>query len=135
MKNQDIFYLFIAMIIMTTFLSGNVFAQDKNLVVRIAKLEIDAVQLENYKSILKEEMEISVLVEPGVLSLYAVSDKANPASITVFEIYANYNAYNVHIQTPHFKRYKSSTIEMVKSLELLDTEPIALEAKKKLQLK
>nr|WP_314895864.1 antibiotic biosynthesis monooxygenase [uncultured Flavobacterium sp.] len=120
---------------MTTLLSGSAFAQNKNLVVRIAKLEIDVAQLESYKSILKEEMETSVRVESGVLSLYAVSDKANPASITVFEIYANDDAYNTHIQTTHFKRYKNTTMGMVKSLELLNTDPIALEAKKKLQLK
>lgn len=135
MKNQGVFYQMIAMIMMMTLLNGSAFAQNKNLVVRIAKLEIDVAQLESYKNILTEEMETSVRIEPGVLSLYAVSDKANLSNITVFEIYANDDAYNAHIQTPHFKKYKSSTMGMVKSLELLNTDPIALEAKKKLQLK
>ncbi|WP_218043710.1 putative quinol monooxygenase [Flavobacterium gawalongense] len=83
---------------------------------------------------MKEEIETYVRVEPGVLSLYAVADKANPTSITTFEIYANEDAYTAHREIPHFKKYKSTTKEMVKSLELLNTVPIALEAKKGLRL-
>jgi quinol monooxygenase YgiN len=84
---------------------------------------------------LKEEIETSVRVEPGVLTLYAMADKSKPASITVFEIYATEEAYNAHRETIHFKKYKSITKDMVKSLELLNTAPIALEAKKELQMK
>jgi quinol monooxygenase YgiN len=100
-------------------------------VVRVAKLEIDAAQLESYKAALKEEIETSVRVEPGVLSLYAVSEKKNPTHITVFEIYADENAYTAHLETPHFKKYKTNTLKMVKSLELVETVPIVLGAKAK----
>jgi quinol monooxygenase YgiN len=100
-------------------------------VVRVAKLKIDAAQLENYKAALKEEIKTSVRVEPGVLALYAVSEKDNPTHITVFEIYADTNAYTAHLETPHFKKYKTTTQEMVKSLELVETVPIFLGAKTK----
>jgi quinol monooxygenase YgiN len=100
-------------------------------VVRVAKLKIDAAQLENYKAALKEEVETSVRVEPGVLALYAVSEKDNPTHVTVFEIYADTNAYTAHLETPHFKKYKTTTQEMVKSLELVETVPIFLGAKTK----
>lgn len=118
-----------------TMLTGchkNLFAQDSSLVVRIAKLQIDSAQLDSYKFFLKEEIEASVSVEKGVLSLYAVSDKKNPTHITVFEIYANQEAYLAHIKTPHFLKYKTGTKDMVKALELTDTKPIALKAKRKL---
>jgi quinol monooxygenase YgiN len=108
---------------------NNAVAQQQNRVVRVAKLQIDSAQLDNYKAALKEEIETSVRIETGVLALYAVSDKNNPTHITVFEIYANQEAYLAHLQTPHFKKYKSSTKEMVKSLELSETVPIALETK------
>lgn len=111
----------------------NVLAQDANLVVRIAKLEIDSAQLENYKAAVKEHIETAVSVEKGVLSLYAVADKKNPTQITVFEIYANQEAYLEHLKTPHFLKYKIGTKEMVKSLELMDTTPVAMKAKKKLR--
>ena len=106
-------------------------AQDKNLVVRIAKLQIDSAQLKNYQDALKEEIETSVRVEAGVLTLNAVAEKNNPTHITIMEIYANADAYKSHIETSHFKKYKSATKNMVKSLELIETVPIALETKKK----
>jgi quinol monooxygenase YgiN len=104
-------------------------AQDKNLVVRIAKLKIDSIQLESYKAALKEHAEAAVKVEPGVITLYAVYEKNNPTRVTVFEIYANTDAYEFHLKTPHFLKYKTGTKDMVKSLELVETVPIALETK------
>jgi quinol monooxygenase YgiN len=49
----------------------------------------------------------------------------------VFEIYADENAYRAHLETPHFKKYKTNTLEMVKSLELVETVPILVGAKAK----
>jgi len=98
-------------------------------VVRIAELEIDAPQLENYKAALQEEIETSVRVEPGVLALYAVSVKGAPAKIRIFETYADADAYQAHLKTAHFLKYKTETQHMVTSLNLIETDPIALAAK------
>jgi hypothetical protein len=49
--------------------------------------------------------------------------------ITIFEIYAGQDTYKAYLETPHFKKYKSTTREMVRSLELIETVPIALKAK------
>jgi quinol monooxygenase YgiN len=98
-------------------------------VVRLAELEIDPAQLEPYKAALKEEIATSIRVEPGVLTLYAVSVKDHPTQIRLFEMYANPAAYERHIQSQHFKKYKSATAGMVKSLNLLETDPILLRAK------
>jgi quinol monooxygenase YgiN len=122
--------LFILATMNLVFIS-NAFAQDKNLVVRIAKLQIDSAQLEAYKTALKLHAETAVKAEPGVLNLYAVYEKNNPTHVTVFEIYANADAYKVHLLTPHFLKYKTGTKDMVKSLELIETVPIALETKYK----
>lgn len=123
--------LILISLIMTMFSPGNASAQDKNLVVRIAKLQIDSAQLENYKAALKEHAETAVRVEPGVLTLYAVYEKNNPTHVTVFEIYASEDAYKSHLETAHFKKYKSTTKDMVKTLELIPCAPIALETKPK----
>jgi quinol monooxygenase YgiN len=117
--------------LMILFSSANVSGQQSGLVVRIAKLQIDSAQLENYKAALKEHAETAVRVEPGVLTLYAVYEKNNPTHVTVFEIYASQEAYQAHIKTAHFLKYKSTTKDMVKSLELVETVPIALETKYK----
>lgn len=97
--------------------------------VRIANLEVDSAQLESYKTLLKEEIETSVRVEPGVLTLYAVYEKQRPTRVTILEIYADSAAYKAHIQTPHFLKYKNGTIKMVKSLELIETVPLIPEMK------
>jgi quinol monooxygenase YgiN len=112
-------------------LTSNGFAQNKNLVVRIARLQIDSTQIENYKAALKLHAETAVRVEPGVLTLYAVYEKDHPTHVIVFEIYANADAYQAHLKSPHFIQYKTSTKDMVKSLELIETVPIALETKSK----
>ncbi len=98
-------------------------------IVRLAELEIDPAQLEQYKAALREEIESSIRIEPGVLTLYAVSAKDRPSQVRIFEIYADLEAYNAHLKTPHFLRYKTNTQQMVKSLKLLETELILLGSK------
>ena len=122
---------FVITCMVALFSFGDAFAQQKSQVVRVARIVIDSAQLESYKAAVKEQIETAVRVEPGVLTLYAVSEKDNPTHITVFEIYANEDAYKAHLETPHFKKYKSATKDMVKSLELVAVIPIALAAKPK----
>ena len=105
--------------------------QMQSRVVRLAELQIDPGQLEKYKAALREEIEVSIRLEPGVLALYAVSVKGDPAQIRIFEMYADAAAYEAHLQTPHFKKYKTSTQGMVKSLVLVETDPVLLGAKAK----
>jgi quinol monooxygenase YgiN len=99
--------------------------------VRLAEIDIDPTQLESYKAALKEEIDASIRAEPGVLALYAVAEKDNPTKIRVFEIYANQEAYEAHLETAHFKKYKAVTQDIVKSLKLIETVPIMLGAKGK----
>ena len=87
---------------------------------RIAKIQVDPSQLEKYNKALSEQMTTAVRVEPGVLSYYAVADKKDPSHITIFETYDDTSAYKAHLETPHFKKYKETVKDMVKSLELID---------------
>jgi len=97
--------------------------------VRLAELEIDAAQLDSYKAFLREEIETSIRIEPGVLNLYAVAVKGQPVQIRIFEMYADTAAYEAHLQTAHFLKYKTGTQGMVKSLRLLETDPVLLRGK------
>ena len=100
-------------------------AQDAIRMYRIAKIKVDAGQLEKYKSALQEQMKTAINIEPGVLSYTVVADKNDATVFTILEVYASAAAYQLHISTPHFKKYKESVKEMVLSLELLDTELVA----------
>jgi quinol monooxygenase YgiN len=115
---------FIILLTISQFVCQIATAQEKGQMVRLAKLVIDSTQLDNYKAFLKEEIETSVRVEPGVLTLYAVSEKNKPTHITILEIYADLAAYQAHVQTPHFLKYKNGTKAMVQSLELVETTPL-----------
>ncbi len=92
---------------------------------RIAKIKVDANQLDLYQVALKEQMNAAIQLEPGVLSYTVVADKKDASSITIFEVYASLEAYQSHIATPHFKKYKETVKDMVLSLELIDTELVA----------
>jgi quinol monooxygenase YgiN len=100
-------------------------------VVRVAELEIDVAQLENYKAAVREEIETSVRIEPGVLAIYAVAEKENPAKLRFFEMYADEAAYKAHIESPHFKNYVTTTQAMIVYRRLIDTVPVQLSAKRK----
>ena len=122
--------LFVALL--SFFASRSALAEDASRqIVQLAKLEIDAAQLDSYKAALKEGVETALRVEPGVLSLYAMAEKENPAHITLVEIYADETAYQAHLQTAHFLKYKTGTKEMVKSLELVRMAPLFPELKQK----
>jgi quinol monooxygenase YgiN len=113
------------------FLTQRCFAAEEigEVIVRIAELDIDPAQLDAYKLMLKEEIETSIRVEPGVLTLYAVSLKGHPEHIRLFEMYRDAASYESHLQSPHFKAYKAETQQMVKGLRLIETEPILLGSK------
>ena len=104
-------------------------AQNNNTMYRIAKIKVDTKQLGQYKAALQEQMNVAIQLEPGVLSYTAVADKKDASSITIFEVYANLEAYQSHILTQHFKKYKETVKDMVLSLELIDTE-LVVRAKK-----
>ena len=92
--------------------------------VRLSKITVDVNRLDEYNAYLKEEIEASMRLEPGVLTLYAVAEKDAPHKITILEIYADRAAYESHLKTPHFQKYKQGTLDMVKELELVDTTPL-----------
>lgn len=115
--------------IFTLSFSNKAMAQQKNQMVRLAKIQVDPAQLDLYNAALKGQMTTAVSVEPGVLTYYAVADKVNPAHITILEIYADTAAYKLHIETPHFKKYKETVQHMVKSLELVDVSLIGFAKK------
>ena len=121
MKSLTIFF---SLFMVLGSFANNAAAQEKTNMVRLAKIKVDPTQLEQYNAALKEQMSTAVRLEAGVLTYYAVADKKDPASITILEIYADTAAYNLHIATPHFKKYKATVKDMVISLELVDVSLI-----------
>lgn len=96
----------------------------ENHFVRLSKITVDSARLDTYNAFLKEEIEASMRIEPGVLTLFATAEKEAPNKITILEIYADRSAYESHLKTPHFQKYKQGTLSMVQALELIDVRPL-----------
>ena len=77
----------------------------------------------------------AILVSPRLMpsALYAVAlkFKDDPTQFRILETYAGVAAYKAHLEAPHFKKSKTVTQGMVKSLKLVETDPIMLGAKGK----
>ena len=93
-------------------------------IVRLSRIEVYPQFLDEYIKYVTEVGEISLRTEPGVLTMYAVGEKENPCQITILETYASREAYDRHIASAHFRKYRQGTLHMVKSLELTDQTPL-----------
>ena len=93
-------------------------------IVRLSKVEVYPEHLNEYMKYATEVGEVSLRTEPGVLTMYAVSEKENPCMVTILETYASREAYEKHIASEHFQKYKQGTLHMVKSLVLSDQTPL-----------
>ena len=94
--------------------------RDGTMLVRIAEIEVYPEHLEAYLNAATEIQQKSLAEEPGVLCLFPNQMKEDNTQIRILEIYASKEAYQHHIQTAHFQKYKQGTLHMVKSLKLQD---------------
>lgn len=104
------------------FCSNLITAQNNKMIIRISEIEIDTSFLKEYIEILNEEATASVRLEQGVISIFPMFQKENPNQIRILEIYADKDAYESHLKTTHFIKYKTTTAKMVKALKLIDME-------------
>ena len=98
------------------------------LITRIAEIEVNEEYLEEYLAAAHNVGTKSVEIEPGVICIFPMQVKDSPNTIRIVEIYRDEEAYQAHLQTPHFLEYKQGTLHMVKSLQLVAMEPLAPEA-------
>jgi quinol monooxygenase YgiN/uncharacterized protein (DUF1330 family) len=97
--------------------------------VRVADLRIDPAQLDAYRAAVTEEIDASILLEPGVLGIYSTALNEDPTQLRFFEIYADDAAYRAHIASPHFKKYVETTRNMITARELFEMNTIRLSMK------
>lgn len=97
--------------------------QDNNngMIVRISEIEVYQEYFDEYLNHAAEVAQISVEKEKDVISIYPMQLIKHDTQIRILEIYRNQKAYENHIASPHFKKYKEETLHMVKHLDLIDT--------------
>ena len=101
-----------------------------NMIVRIAEIEVYPQYLEEYLAFANEVDRLSVEREPGVICLYPMQSAEDSCQIRILEIYASEEAYQQHLKTPHFQKYKQGTLHMVKDLKLPTMKPLDPETMK-----
>ena len=94
------------------------------MIVRIAEIEVYPDYLEEYLSFANEVDRLSVEREPGVICLFPMQSAEDSTQIRILEIYASDSAYQQHLRTDHFQKYKQGTMHMVKSLRLPSMSPL-----------
>jgi len=108
-------------------MNNTAYAQQQEKMVRISEIEIQPQHLEEYKLILKHEAAASVRLEKGVIAIFPMFQKENPTQVRILEVYSDQQAYQSHLKTEHFLKYKATTLHMVRSLKLVDMEALDLE--------
>lgn len=117
-------YLFISLLILITLFQLS--AQTKpavsaeNMLIRISEIEVYPQYLKEYLEYASVVGATSVKEESGVICIFPMQMKRDSTQIRILEIYASPEAYRHHIQTAHFRKYKTATLRMVKSLDLVD---------------
>jgi quinol monooxygenase YgiN len=92
-------------------------------------MEIDSREMDNFKALANDVMLPGIKKEDGVLVMYALAQKNDPTQVSILEVYADSVAYEKHIGTQHFLKYKTESKNMVKSLRVINVKPILLGSK------
>ena len=102
----------------------------QNMIVRIAEIEVYPQYLTEYLTFANEVDRLSIEREPGVICLYPMQRAEDSCQIRILEIYASEEAYQQHLKTDHFQKYKQGTLHMVKDLKLPTMKPLDPETMK-----
>ena len=102
----------------------------ENMIVRLAEIEVYPQYLTEYLAFANEVDRLSVEREPGVVCLFPMQSADDSTHIRILEIYASEEAYQQHLKTDHFQKYKQGTLHMVKDLKLPTMKPLDSETMK-----
>ena len=102
----------------------------EHMIVRIAEIEVYPQYLSEYLAFANEVDRLSVEREKGVVCLFPMQSADDSTQIRILEIYASDEAYQNHLKTDHFQKYKQGTLHMVKSLKLPTMLPLDPETMK-----
>ncbi len=104
--------------------------ENETMIVRLAEIEVYPQYLKEYLEFANEVDRLSVEQEPGVICLYPMQSAEDSTKIRILEIYASEEAYQQHLKTNHFQKYKQGTLHMVKDLKLPTMKPLDPETMK-----
>lgn len=84
-----------------------------NFVMRLIKVEVKANSSDKFAHAVKKEITTSMASEPGMEIMMSGTNQKNANEWYFVEVYVNDEAYDAHVQTPHYKEYIEETDGMV----------------------
>lgn len=97
--------------------------------IRLAILNVQPSQIENFKSIAMNNVQSTLNQEDDVMGFYSFIQKEDPKQIFVFEIYKDEAAYQAHLLSPHYKQFVMNVSSMIENRVLYETVPVKLARK------
>ncbi len=104
------------------------FAQSAGLLVNAVDIDIKPGEVDKYLAALKENGAETVK-EPGCREFNIHVRADDPNHVFIYEVYDNAAALEAHRQTPHFKKYASTTASMVAKRDVHQLTSVAFNAK------
>ena len=80
------------------------------------KIRIKPDQVENFMAKLAENAK-AARGEPGCKTFDVSVDPNDKTSVMLYEVYADEKAFQVHQETPHFKKYFAEAVPLLSSRE------------------
>jgi autoinducer 2-degrading protein len=80
------------------------------------KIRIKPDQVENFMAKLAENAK-AARGEPGCKTFDVSVDPSDQTSVMLYEVYADEKAFQVHQETPHFKKYFAEAVPLLASRE------------------
>lgn len=75
------------------------------MITRLFKLVRDMAYEDDFNQVGENNLLTSIKVEPGTLAMYSTHVPDDPKTCYVFEVYADDDAYNVHVASEHFQAF------------------------------
>lgn len=83
------------------------------MITRLFKLERNMAMEAQYNEVGNNNLTTSIKVEPGTLAMYGTHVPDDPKTCYVFEVYADDEAYNVHVASDHFQAFAKMASEVL----------------------
>ena len=81
----------------------------------VVDFELQVGASERFMPLMLQNAQASVKNEPGCLQFDVLTPDNEPDKVFLYEVYENDEAFEQHLQTPHFLAFKAAVGELVKS--------------------
>lgn len=79
----------------------------------VVTFEIEGTEFADFMPLMKANAATSLSDEPGCHQFDVCTDPAKPNHVFLYELYTDKAAFDVHLNSPHFKKFGTTTKHMI----------------------